>query len=132
MMDTTVLLRRAAMRWRDRPAVALGERTLATFAELDDRASHLAGAFAGRLGLLPGDRIALAMTNAPAYLEILFGAWYAGLAAVPMNAKLHPREFAYILKNSSARACFASTELMDAISGGANEVLSVEHWIEVG
>ena len=132
MMDTTVLLRRAAMRWRDRPAVALGERTLATFAELDDRASHLAGAFAGRLGLLPGDRIALAMTNAPAYLEILFGAWYAGLAAVPMNAKLHPREFAYILKNSSARACFASTELMDAISGGANEVPSVEHWIEVG
>ena len=63
-MDTTVLLRRAAMRWRDRPAVALGERTLATFAELDDRAGRLAGAFAGRLGLAPGDRIAIAMTNA--------------------------------------------------------------------
>ena len=96
-MDTALLLRRAAMKWRDQPAVALGTRTLATFAELDDRAARLASAFAGRLGLAPGDRIAMAMTNAPTYLEILFGTWYAGLAAVPMNAKLHAREFAYIL-----------------------------------
>ena len=77
-MDAALLLRRAAMKWRDLPAIALGTRTLATFAELDDRAARLASAFTGRLGLAPGDRVAMAMTNAPAYLEILFGIWYAG------------------------------------------------------
>ncbi len=120
------------MKWRDRPAIALGERSPATFADLDDRAGRLAGAFAGRLGLMPGDRIAIAMTNSPAYLEVLFGAWYAGLAAVPMNAKLHAREFAYILENSGARACFLSADLANAISGIASEVRGVEHWIEAG
>jgi len=131
-MDATVLLHRAAMRWRDCPAVAIGGHTLATFAELNDRAGRLASAFVGRLGLAPGDRIAIAMTNAPAYLEILFGAWYAGLAAVPMNAKLHPREFTYILENSGSRACFASPDLASAISAIAGEAPGVEHWIEVG
>ena len=131
-MDTAFLLRRAATSWRDGAAVALGEQTLASFAELDDRAGRLAGAFTGRLGLMPGDRVAIAMTNAAAYLEILFGAWYAGLAAVPMNAKLHAREFAYILENSGARACFASSDLAGAISGIASVVPGVEHWIEAG
>ena len=131
-MDVSVLLRRAAIKWRDQPAVAFGTRTLATFAELDDRAAHLASAFTGRLGLAPGDRVAMAMTNAPAYLEILFGTWYAGLAAVPMNAKLHAREFAYILENSGSRVCFATTDILDTISGITSEAPGVEHWFEVG
>ncbi len=128
-MNVATLLRRAAARWRDRPAVASGAHTLATFAELDDRAGRLAGALTGRLGLAPGDRVAIAMTNAPAYLEILFGAWYAGLSAVPMNAKLHPREFAYILENSGSRACFAGGELASAIAGAAP---GVEEIVETG
>ena len=49
-MNVATLLRRAAARWRDRPAVASGAHTLATFAELDDRAGRLAGALTGRLG----------------------------------------------------------------------------------
>ena len=36
----------------------------------------------------------------------------AGLVAVPVNAKLHPRELAYILEHSSARLCFASPDLV--------------------
>ena len=45
------------------------------------------------------------MANRPDYLEALFGIWYAGLVAVPVNAKLHPREVEYILGNSGARLC---------------------------
>ncbi len=130
-MSVDVLLRRAATRWRDRPAVARGAWTVATFGELDDRAGRLASALRERLGLMPGDRVAIAMPNAPAYLEILFGAWYAGLCAVPMNAKLHAREFAYILENSGARACFASADLAAAISGlagtpGVEEIIEAD------
>ncbi len=46
------------------------------------------------------------MKNCPEYWELLFACWYAGLAAVPMNAKLHAREFEYIVANSGAKACF--------------------------
>ena len=43
-------------------------------------------------GLQPGDRVGLFMRNHPRYLEMLYGAWWAGLVVVPVNAKLHPRE----------------------------------------
>ena len=54
---------------------------------------------ADALGLRKGDRVAIMMKNAPAFFEVLYGAWHAGLNAVPINAKLHPREAAYILEN---------------------------------
>lgn len=38
-----------------------------------------------------------------------------GLVAVPINAKLHPREFAYILDHSGARAVFVSDDLLEAV-----------------
>ncbi len=43
------------------------------------------------------------MKNAPEYLEALYGIWWAGLTAVPVNAKLHPREIAFIVADSEAR-----------------------------
>ena len=46
------------------------------------------------------------MKNCPQYWELLFACWHAGLAAVPMNAKLHAKEFEYIVENCGAKACF--------------------------
>src|SRR5207248_5674291 len=37
---------------------------------------------------------------------------------VPMNAKLHAKEFAYILENSGAKACFVTSDLESAIPSG--------------
>src|ERR1043166_3152400 len=54
------------------------------------------------------------MKNCPEFYEVLLACWHAGLTAVPMNAKLHAREFAYILENSGAKACFATPELQVA------------------
>jgi len=58
------------------------------------------------------------MKNCPEFYEVLFACWHAGMTAVPMNAKLHPREFAYILENSGARVCFVSRELAASIPSG--------------
>jgi acyl-CoA synthetase (AMP-forming)/AMP-acid ligase II len=49
---------------------------------------------------------------------VLFACWHAGVTAVPMNAKLHPKEFAYILQDSGARVCFVSTDLASSIPTG--------------
>jgi acyl-CoA synthetase (AMP-forming)/AMP-acid ligase II len=67
-------------------------------------------------GVLPGDRIGLALDNSAGYLQWQYGAWHAGLCVVPMNAKLHPREFAYILGHSGARVCLASAALYPGIA----------------
>ncbi|MEK9721803.1 MAG: AMP-binding protein, partial [Quisquiliibacterium sp.] len=66
------------------------------------------------------------MENCAGYFQVLYGCWHAGLCAVPMNAKLHPREFCYILENSEARVCVASPALFAGIHqemGGANDLL---------
>lgn len=49
-----------------------------------------------------GDCVAIVMDNRPEYLEALFAAWHAGLVAVPINARLHRDEIAYILDQSGA------------------------------
>ncbi len=84
------------------------------YAELARRVAGTA-AFLRRTGACPGDRIGIAMYNHPGFLQLLYACWHAGLCAVPMNAKLHPREFAYILDNAGMRLCFASPSLYPGI-----------------
>jgi long-chain acyl-CoA synthetase len=66
---------------------------------------------AEQLGLEPGDRVALAMSNNADYLAILFAIWRAGLVAVPANARLHVRELAHIATDCGARACIATPDV---------------------
>ena len=42
------------------------------------------------------------MRNRPEYLEALYAIWHAGLVAVPVNARLHRDEIAYILDHSES------------------------------
>ena len=77
--------------------------------------SAVAASLAGSLALAPGERVALFATNDPGYLEILYGAWIAGLAVVPINSKLHPKEVAFILEDSGAVALFASEDVGSAL-----------------
>jgi long-chain acyl-CoA synthetase len=115
-MNLAQLLHAAARRLPQAGALALGTRTVASYAELSARVAHLAGGLRAR-GLAPGDRVAMAMKNCPEYYEVLFACWHAGLAAVPMNAKLHPREFAYMLENAGAKLAFVTADLESAIPG---------------
>ena len=55
------------------------------------------------------------MDNCPAFLEVLYACWHAGLAPVPVNAKLHAEEHRYILEHSGARACFATAKQAAAL-----------------
>src|ERR1043166_6294022 len=110
-MNLALWLERAGRSYRGRPAVGHGTRVIMSYGELAQRAARLAGAFATRCDLKPGDRVVIAAKNAPEYLEMLYGVWHAGLAAVPANAKLHGRELGYLLDHSGARLCFASDGL---------------------
>ena len=71
------------------------------------------------------------MHNQPAYLEVLHAAWIAGLAVVPINAKLHPREVAYILEDSGAAALFASHDLLAALGTPVDGLPALRHAVDV-
>ena len=114
------------------PALAEGERVLLSHGELLEKAARIAGYLQGRLGLTVGDRVSLVMRNCPAYLELLVAGWYAGLTMVPVNAKLHPKEFAYILEHSESRICFATPDLVDSVGGLTEEIPTLEQVIDVG
>jgi long-chain acyl-CoA synthetase len=113
-MNLAHTLHRIALADPQRPALFEGTRLLRDYGALADRAARLAAGFA-HSGLQPGDRVALFMRNHPAYLEVLYGAWWAGLAVVPMNAKLHPREAQWILDHAQARWAFVSPDVGAAL-----------------
>jgi long-chain acyl-CoA synthetase len=104
-------LQRAAQLQPRRDALWLGDRPLRNYEQLGERTARLAGHLRHGLGLQPGERVALYMSNQPAYLEALYAALWAGLAVVPINAKLHPREVAFILGDAEASVLFVSDDL---------------------
>jgi long-chain acyl-CoA synthetase len=126
------LLDRAVRMAPGAPAIARGTTVTHTFAALADRAVRLGGALRFKLSLAAGDRVAILMQNTPAYLEVLFACWRAGLAAVPINAKLHRKEVAFILANCGARVAFATPELMAAIEASRGEAPELAHAFSTG
>lgn len=114
-MNLAGFLARSAQVYPQRPAVFLGTRCLYDYRTFGQRAARIAGGLRGQHGLQPGDRVAVFMTNNAYYLETLYGIWWAGLVAVPVNAKLHPRELAWILDNAQAAAVFLSPDLADGV-----------------
>jgi long-chain acyl-CoA synthetase len=93
-----------------RPALHEGDRLLFDYGQLADRVARLAAAMREG-GLAPGDRVALFMRNHPAYLELLYATWWAGLVVVPINAKLHLREAQWILDHAQARWAFVTPDV---------------------
>jgi len=129
-MNIAVSLARAVAEAPDRPAIGHGMRVIRSYGELGARVARLAGALRGKLGLAPGDRVAVVASNSPDYLDVLYAIWHAGLAAVPVNAKLHGAEHGHILENSGARVAFVSPSLGEALA--AHAPASLERLIAIG
>ncbi|WP_127804501.1 AMP-binding protein [Hydrogenophaga sp. NH-16] len=110
-MNLAHLLQRKALEHPDRAAIFSGTQAVATHAQWAERAARV-GAHLRAVGLTPGDRVLLFMRNHPRYLELLFGAWWAGLVAVPVNAKLHLKEVQWIVENAGARWAFVTADIV--------------------
>ncbi len=113
------LLVRTARCWPRLPAVARGGAMLHDYAGLARRSAALAAGMR-QAGLAPGERVALVSSNVPEYVEALFACWWAGLVAVPVNAKLHPKELAFVLSDSSARWTLVDRHWEAVLQGGAS------------
>jgi long-chain acyl-CoA synthetase len=114
--NVAYLLARSASLWPARSAVAEGDVVLHDYASFAARVASQAAAMRAA-GLAAGDRVALVARNHPAYLEALFACWWAGLVAVPVNAKLHPKELAWVLENCGARWAFVDDDWRASLGG---------------
>lgn len=114
-MNLARTLEASARRFGANNAVSMGP-TRWSYRDFARVVATSAGSLRADPRLAAGARVAIAMDNAPAFFQTLFACWQAGLCAVPMNAKLHPREFAYILENCGASLCIASPSIHDGIA----------------
>ncbi|WP_297771036.1 AMP-binding protein [uncultured Roseovarius sp.] len=114
-MNIGIWLERTAQATPDRAALYLGREAVMDYAGFDRTAREVAGALVEQ-GVAPGDRVALFMGNAPDYLLALYGIWYAGAAAVPINAKLHGAEAAWIVGDAGARVVLADAARRNALA----------------
>lgn len=131
-MNLAAWLARNGHSFGDRPAISRGRAVHATYAQWAARAAALAGALTRQAFYRPGERVAIAMTNRPEYLEALFAVWHAGLVAVPINAKLHREEFRYILGHSEARLCLASPDLAETVAPLADDLPELARVVVTG
>src|SRR3972149_10266422 len=129
-MNIASWLHRSGLSHPNAPAAAPATRVGASYGQLAERAARLAGALRERCGLKPGDRVAIVAKNSHHCVELLYGVWHAGLAAVPANAKLHGAELGYILEHSGARICFASPGIDAELAAHAPP--SLERLIVIG
>jgi len=121
-MSLAHVLLRHARETPDRGAIFNGPRRFATYGQWAARSAGLAMRMRAA-GLAPGERILLFMRNHPRYLEVMWGAWWAGLVVVPVNAKLHCREVEWIVANSEASWGFVTSDVAShPLSGLARQI----------
>src|SRR5207248_10216271 len=113
-MNIAAQVLEVARRFPERPAVTADSATL-TYAQLASRAAGLGAALRARSGG-PGARVVLYLENCPEFFEILLGCWSAGLCAVPVNARLHPKEVQWIVEKTKARRVFVTPGLANAVA----------------
>ena len=111
-MNLATWVERNGRRWPDRPALAVGEHVHADWATFAARVAAIACGLRDRFAVQSGDRVAIVMRNRPEYLEALFAIWHAGMVAVPVNARLHRDEIAFIIEQSGSSVVIADDEHM--------------------
>jgi carnitine-CoA ligase len=118
------ILRSRAEEQADREIVRFEDSSL-TYGELDDQASRIANAL-HRLGLRPGDTVAVQLPNSPEFLAVWFGLARAGIVEVPLNIWLRGDLLAHALRQASCKAAIVLDEWaprMEAVRGQLDEEL---------
>lgn len=122
--NSFAFLEKAARQWPSNLAQKQGDIEY-SYREFHERALALGGNLLA-LGLKPGDRVAFCLANSPHILETVFGCFAAGLIVVPVNARLHAKEIAYICNDSGAKALIHGPEFAEDLIKIKDEFETIE------
>jgi amino acid adenylation domain-containing protein len=120
------LLTEAAARQPRRPAVS-SDGCLLTYQELDRLSSKVARALL-RLGVAPGDRVALLAPKSAASVVGLYGVLKAGACYVPLDPKAPAERLGYVVRDSGAAVIVADearAPMAAALAGGGSGLHAV-------
>lgn len=123
-MNVAQWLAASAQLHPDAPALLSGTRVEADYATFRRRACAIGAALVRDYRIAPGDRVALFMTNCTQYLECMYAVWWIGAAVIPINAKLHGREAAWICDNAGATFAFVDDDSRAALSAVMEDMLA--------
>ncbi|MQY21549.1 acyl-CoA synthetase [Nocardia macrotermitis] len=129
MFNFASVLDRSAHRYADRVALSEADREL-THAELSVRVQALAVALR-QLGLGAGDIIAVLLYNRVEFVEIMLAANRIGAAIVPLNYRLSPAEWQFILEHSEAVAILTEGEFIGGMDELAPRLPALRHKLGV-
>jgi long-chain acyl-CoA synthetase len=127
-VNLATLLRSAAESAPSKAAL-IGSDSSTDFSTFDREADRVA-AWLASSGIVPGDRVAIAMANVPHFAFSYFGVLRAGAVAVPINVLLTKEEIRRILEDSGARAAIAApnASAVEASAGLDLRVLTTDRW----
>ena len=118
---TTDFLDRARRHYADEEAVLATDGTRYTYAELAERADRFSAALRER-GIEKGDRVAVLDPNTHYHLEAAYGAMQVGAIHTPLNYRLTPDDFSYMLSDAGVDAIYADAEYAANVEAVRDEV----------
>jgi acyl-CoA synthetase (AMP-forming)/AMP-acid ligase II len=103
-----------------------------TFEQLNSRCNSLANALV-KLGIEPGDRVALALMNSVEFLEAYFAVAKIGGIVVPLIWRLVSDELEFILKDSGSETLIFGEEFVGMIADlhSRGDKTDVKNWLQV-
>ena len=124
------ILRRAAARFPDKPALIDGERRI-TYAELDRLADRCAAALTAS-GLNKGDRLANLAPNVAEQMVLVFGAARAGVILGQISVRATVNDLAYILDKIEASSLVFWGELAASVNAARAKAKPLRRIVSIG
>ena len=121
------LARRARRLYGDRESIVDGERRF-TYEAFLDRSDRWSAALQS-LGVRPGDRVVYIAPNTHAQLESFYAVPQIGAVLVPINYRLTPPDFAYMIEHSGSRVVCVHSDYLEAVDSIRADIRGVEHFV---
>src|SRR2546421_5050151 len=121
--------RRARKLYGEREAVVDGKLRL-TYAQFFDRCNRWSATLQ-KLGVAQTDRVAYIAPNTHTQLESFYAVPQIGAVLVPINYRLTPNDFAYLVNHSGAKIVCAHADYLEAIDNIRPQLRSVEHFVSL-
>src|SRR5467141_67531 len=122
--------RRARKLYGDREGVVDGDLRM-TYEQFFDRCDRWSAALQ-QMGVKKGDRVAYIAPNTHEQLESFYAVPQIGAVLVPINYRLTPDDFVYIVTHSGATVLCVHPDYMEAVDSVRDHLVGVEHFIALG
>ncbi len=119
--------RRARSLYGGREAVVDGDSRW-TYAEFFERCDRWSNSLQ-QLGVVQGDRVAYIAPNTHAQLEAFYAVPQIGAVIVPLNYRLLPSDWVYMVNHSGSRVVCVHEDYLDLVDSVRHEMPAVEQFV---